>query len=317
VAAGEVQNTITTPPTKKEKTMEFTDEIFLCKSSDPTTWFGVCGPRNSKAQETEQEREFKRLRKMGNYVAVHWERGRSAEMFLFEHVPDAEQFYAQGYKGRERELGVGFNHVELYLDDAVVRSKSGSAPLALLTLDVLARRSEQMDSIADALERPSEALFTQQWSDQGEVEAYVRAESFKFVCVLGYECPEDTRARRFSSAYDDHPPGIVVRHAHLVSAQFPTATFLLEFWDHTHASRMVIRGGTTVRDVHTTQQQPFRQPWALMDIFAPYRSEYDNYGEFGSQWQAWVDDVVEAVERLKAMRDVSAVSYDVPNSDIL
>jgi hypothetical protein len=93
--------------------------------------------------------------------------------------------------------------------------------------------------------------------------------------------------------------------------------FLLEFWDHTHASRMVIRGGTAVRHVHTTQQQPFRQPWALMDIFAPYRSEYDSYGEFGSQWQAWVDDVVEAAERLKATRNVSRVSCDVPNSDVL
>jgi hypothetical protein len=302
---------------KKEKTMEFADQIYICKSSDPSTWFGVCGPRDSKAQDTDQEREFKRLREMGNYVAIHWERGRSAEMFLFEHVPDAEQFYAAGYKDRERILGVGFHHVELYLDDAVVKSKSGSAPLALLTLDVLARHSEQMDSIAVALEQPSEALFNQQWSDQGEVKAYLQAESFKFVRVLGYECPEDTRARRFSSAYDDHPSGIVVRHTHLVSAQFPTATFLLEFWDHTHASRLVIRGGTTVRHVHTTQQQPFRQPWALMDIFAPYRSEYDSYCEFGSQWQAWVDDVTEAAKKLEAMRNVSVVSCDVPNSDIL
>jgi hypothetical protein len=59
-----------------------------------------------------------------------------------------------------------------------------------------------------------------------------------------------------------------------------------------------MRAGKVVREVFDGDKQV--GPWALLDIFAPFRAEY--YGkaaEFGSLWQPWLDAVIAAAGRLK------------------
>ncbi len=41
--------------------------------------------------------------------------------------------------------------------------------------------------------------------------------------------------------------------------------------------------------------------WVLVDIFAPFKSEYELGAEFGSLWQEWLDDLTTAVHELKGV----------------
>ncbi|MGA2859029.1 MAG: hypothetical protein ABSE40_19335 [Candidatus Sulfotelmatobacter sp.] len=174
-------------------------------------------------------------------------------------------------------------------------------------LDVLASNQDEMNQIAERLNQPSQELAN--WVAQrfeqpvSEVtEGLKRLLEFKAVKNLGYLNNSVNKARRFSISFNDKRHGIVWSHLLEVSGTFPAAIFLLEYCDEgvSYAGKKVIRAGKVVQEVHDGDQQVQGLDWALLDIFAPFRTEY--YGEtaeFGSLWQPWLDAVIAAARQLK------------------
>jgi len=171
-------------------------------------------------------------------------------------------------------------------------------------LDVLASNPYEMDLIAEMLNKPSQelAIWIAEWFKQPVdhvADGLKRLLEFKAVKSLGSDNTVN-KARRFGIAIKDEDIGCVRSHLLEVSRAFPAAVFLLEYGDEkpNRASKRVMRAGKVVREVFDGDKQV--GPWALLDIFAPFRAEY--YGEtaeFGSLWQPWLEAVMAAARRLK------------------
>ena len=93
----------------------------------------------------------------------------------------------------------------------------------------------------------------------------------------------------------------VKSHLFEVSEEFPTAVFLLEHCDMqaSYSGKMVIRAGEIIQAVFDGNQRAKALDWVLLDIFAPFRAEWERGLEFCSLWREWVEDVTTAVEALR------------------
>jgi hypothetical protein len=175
-------------------------------------------------------------------------------------------------------------------------------------LDVLASSPNEMKRIAERLNQPSQELASWVAERVGQPVSEVakglpRLLEFKAVKNLVYADDRLNQARRFSIDFKDKRYGIVWSHLDEVSAAFPAAVFLVECRDGglSYASKTVIRAGEVVRELYDGERpDQLGVDWALLDIFAPFRTEY--YGEtaeFGSLWQPWLDAVIAAARQLK------------------
>jgi hypothetical protein len=108
------------------------------------------------------------------------------------------------------------------------------------------------------------------------------------------------KARRFHNTFQRYN-GIVNSHLYDISEEFPTAVLLLEHFDMqaSYSGKMVIHAGDAVQEIFDGNQQSQSFDWALLDIFAPFRAEWCEGLEFGSQWRKWVEDIAAAVETLR------------------
>ena len=176
-------------------------------------------------------------------------------------------------------------------------------------LDVLASSPNEMKRIAERLNQPSQELASWVAERLGQPVSEVakglpRLLEFKAVKNLVYADDRLNQARRFRIDFNRTRYGIVWSHLDEVSGAFPTAIFLVECRDGglDYASKTVIRAGEVVRELYDGERpDQLGVDWALLDIFAPFRTEY--YGgetaEFGSLWQPWLEAVMVAVRRLK------------------
>jgi hypothetical protein len=115
---------------------------------------------------------------------------------------------------------------------------------------------------------------------------------------LGFVDPALNKARRF----DSHSYGYPRLDPLLsISEVFPVAIFLLDYCDQmwSYSGKCVIRGGEVIQHVHDGEQQAQSVDWVLLDIFAPFRSEYHAELKFGSLWADWVGGVLTAAMDLK------------------
>lgn len=187
-------------------------------------------------------------------------------------------------------------------------------------LDVLAGSPAEINQIAERLNHPSADLAAWVAQRNGLPTSAVQEDlkqllEFKTVKNLGYIAPQVNKARRFSLAFKDRSYGIVNSHLSKVSEAFPTAIFLLEYFDMqaSYSGKRVIRGGEIVQEVFDGDQKALGLDWALLDIFAPFRAEY--YGEehaFGSLWTPWLDAIMAAAKSLKDEKAfINAGSADV------
>ena len=87
-----------------------------------------------------------------------------------------------------------------------------------------------------------------------------------------------------------------------VSEGFPSAVFLLEHFDMqaSYSGKMVIHAGEVVQEVFDGNQRAQSLDWVLLDIFAPFKAEWDRGLEFGSLWREWAEDVGTAIEALRS-----------------
>jgi hypothetical protein len=175
-------------------------------------------------------------------------------------------------------------------------------------LDVLASSPNEMKRIAERLNRPSQELASRVAERLGQpvsevAEGLSRLLEFKAVKNLVYADDRLNQARRFRIDFNRTRHGVVWSHLGEVSLAFPAAIFLVECRDGglDYASKTVIRDGEVVRELYDGERpDQLGVDWALLDIFAPFRTEY--YGEtaeFGSLWQPWLDAVIAAARQLK------------------
>jgi len=180
-------------------------------------------------------------------------------------------------------------------------------------LDVLASNPDEINQIAARLNQPS--LELAYWAAKrfgqpvGEVaEGLKELLAFKTVRNLGYLDNAVNKARRFSISFKDKYSGVVKSHLSEVSEAFPTAIFLVTYYDMqaSYAGKWVERAGELVQQIHDGDQQAQAIDWVLLDIFAPFRAEYELGLEFGSLWQKWLADTATAVQDLR--RELSSAS---------
>lgn len=203
------------------------------------------------------------------------------------------------------------------------------------TLDVLATNPEEINNIAKALLVPSKEFLVRviqteneisdmakalletsqeflvpgtetQSTDDEEIEGLRELVAFKAVKNLGYVDESVNKGRRFENSLKS--PFRPYIHALLcqISETFPHAIFLVEYCDMqwSWSSKEVLRNGVVERSVFDDRQQAQAMDWILLNIFAPFRAEYQTEQPFGSLWNQWVYDLVAAADALK--KDITA-----------
>jgi len=189
------------------------------------------------------------------------------------------------------------------------------------TLDVLATDPKEINNIANALREPSRDLlvrFTKTWppdeAEMGDLREFV---GFKAISNLGHLAESVNKARRFRNSFKDHSEGPIYMHLCLVSTAFPNAIFLAHYWNigWGYSWREVIRNGVTERSVSDGDQPAQAIEWMLLDIFAPYRAEYDRGLPFGSMWNDWVDDLVAAANGLRDLPRSTSCTAETTGSE--
>jgi hypothetical protein len=156
-------------------------------------------------------------------------------------------------------------------------------------LDVLASNPAEINQIAARLNQPSLELATSvaEKSCQLVDEVAERLKElleFKTLCNLGDVDNTTNKARRFRISFKDRHSGVVKSHLSEVSAAFPTAIFMFNYYDMqaSYAGKWVERAGEIVQQIHDGHQQAQAIDWALLDISAPSKAEYELGLEFGS-----------------------------------
>ena len=174
-------------------------------------------------------------------------------------------------------------------------------------LDVLAGSPAEINQIAERLNQPSLELAgwiaRRDGQQANEVtEALKELLEFKAVRNLGYVSNDVNKARRFSLSFKDRHYGIIDSQLAEVSEEFPTAVFLLEYRDAqaSYTGKRVMRAGEIVKEVFDGDQRVQGLDWALLDIFAPFETEYHGEEhEFGSLWAPWLEAIIAATKALK------------------
>jgi hypothetical protein len=174
-------------------------------------------------------------------------------------------------------------------------------------LDVLASDLHEINQIASRLRQPSKELvswiataYGQELSE--DTEGLRELLDFETVKNLGFIHPSKNQARRFYLLFKDKFYGIVEGHLSEMSECFPRAIFLVTYSDmqFSYSGKKVIRAGEEAQHIQDSNHHAQSIDWALLDIFSPFRAEYDSGLEFGSLWREWLDDVITAAKDLKS-----------------
>lgn len=72
-----------------------------------------------------------------------------------------------------------------------------------------------------------------------------------------------------------------------------------------YAGNMVIKAGEIVQQIHDGNQQAQAMDWILIDIFAPFKTEYEFGTEFGALWQQWLADLTLSVKELAGAQEAA------------
>jgi hypothetical protein len=172
-------------------------------------------------------------------------------------------------------------------------------------VDVLASSTEEINVIAARMKEPSAGLVD--WvAERFQQDRTETAENLRSLVPfepeknLFYTHESVNKARRFRNSFKRWV-GIVQTHLFEVSEEFPAALFMVEYFDQmaSYSGKFVVLGGRMLCETHDGNHHAQSIDWVLLDIFAPFRAEYDLGVPFGSLWQAWVEETAVAVEKLR------------------
>jgi hypothetical protein len=173
-------------------------------------------------------------------------------------------------------------------------------------LDVLAQSPEELERVITRLQQPAAKLVDRVTRQEAARSVNVADTDFDEQFILTLEPPKPvhhqvkslaehlkelvrfnlvdrfrsqgmTKSCRLKLACKDHSAHIVRAHLFDVSAEFPDAIFLLLYYDMqaSYAGKKVIKAGELIQQIHDRHQQAQAMDWVLVDIFAPYKAEYE------------------------------------------
>jgi len=150
--------------------------------------------------------------------------------------------------------------------------------------------------------------------DDAEINSLRELVAFKAVSNLGYVHESVNKARRFQNSFKDHSEDPIYMYLCQVSIAFPSAIFLIDHrnMEWSCAWKKVMRNGVVEQAVGDTEERAQLIEWMLLDIFAPFRAEYENGQPFGSLWNDWVDDLVAAANGLRNLPRSMSCTEKIP-----
>jgi hypothetical protein len=160
---------------------------------------------------------------------------------------------------------------------------------------VLAADAAELSRIADQLREPSPA--SKQWVHDHQSDGHIFdfspvGDLLNFGERKGGACKLRTH---LTGAF-----GLAYCHLLDVSAAFPSAVFLMEAYDmDSFTEKMVFHGGRLLRATHDNDSHVQGGVWVLLNIFVPFKVEYELALPVGSLWDEWVADVTEAAHELR------------------
>ena len=192
------------------------------------------------------------------------------------------------------------------------------------TLDVVATNPKEMNDIASALRNPPRefllvafAASERRRPDDVEIEQAREVIAFKTAKDLPHVAEIGNKVWRFENSYRTTCEGVIDWHLSDVSAAFPNAIFLADYcnlgWNCVW--KRVLRNGVTERSVSDGDQPAQGIDWVVLDIFAPFRTEYQNGRPFGSMWKKWVDDLVAAANGLRDLPRSTSCTAETTGSE--
>ncbi len=172
-------------------------------------------------------------------------------------------------------------------------------------VDVLATSPDEINRIGARLKEPSKGLVD--WvaerfqQERTELEEGMRSlVAFEPMANLFAQHESLNKARRFQNSFKRWV-GIVDSHLFEISEDFPAALFMVEFFHQMacYSGKFVIHAGKILCETPDGNHHAQGLDWTLIDIFAPFRAEYELELPFGSLWDEWVSDLIEAAQTLK------------------
>jgi len=170
-----------------------------------------------------------------------------------------------------------------------LREKRLANQVDTYVVDVLATEEKEMNLVAARLTEPSEKLIRSYANEYRKNRNETSARLYSLLdfrpvqdCFLSHKAGS---ARRFvNSLYAES----VDIHLYEVSNEFPRVLFLVDSYGDglKYNDKTVILAGDVL-------QQTFH--WMPVDIFVPFRVEYERGLPFGSLWERWVADLSDAV----------------------
>ena len=172
-------------------------------------------------------------------------------------------------------------------------------------LDVLASSPSEINQIAERLKQPSTKLADFFANKSGRpVKEITEVLKDLLAFKAAEKCAEAgvDKARRFRLTFKDRFHDIVDGHLLEVSEDFPSALFLLLYYDQqsSYSGKQVVRGGEVIQQIHDGEQPAQGIDYCLVDIFAPFKVEYYADLECGSLWQGWLGKMAAAIGELNA-----------------
>jgi len=183
-------------------------------------------------------------------------------------------------------------------------------------VDVLATSPEEINRIAARLKVASDKLVD--WvAQQFKQDRNETAETLP--ALVGFEPVKNlfdvsesvNKARKFRNSFQ-RSVGVVNSHLYEVSKEFAAALFLVEYFDlaSSYSGKMIILAGKLLHEVYDGNHHVQGMDWALIDVFAPFRAEYELGVPFGSLWKEWLEDMNTTVGNLS--RDQHEQSHIAP-----
>jgi hypothetical protein len=169
-------------------------------------------------------------------------------------------------------------------------------------LEVLATSPEEINRISTRLKQP-----LPEWLDWVAKSENYKPESLaKWVSFEGPDVGADESSRWFKNECYHWNCHIVRSHVFEVSTEFPNAVFLLDVVEMYafYYSKRVIRAGNIVQRIDDGGWLNTEE-WVLLDIFVPFRNEWESGLPFGSRWANWVGAVKAQLGQLEENRRIS------------
>jgi hypothetical protein len=178
---------------------------------------------------------------------------------------------------------------------------------AYFVVDVLATDPDQADQITESINQASRKLIQDTVAKLKQPE-----DSVSYLNELLRFTPADCsdsgitnalgKMRRFRLAIPILRFDIVEAHLVDLSKQFLQTPFLVEYRDWYSSCKRVMRDGEIVQEAIDGVHRVHGMDWASIDIFAPFKAEYESGFPFGVLWDEWVDDLIEAAGLLKEIK---------------